>query len=102
MVPDRCLSSEVEESSSGGVFPTDEISRLQSVMLKIFVSQECTVKGFLYQSMGIFNRSNLGLCNIGVSLLLSVLGEKKQDTNALSILLLSQVARVYELQNGGI
>ena len=32
-VHDRGLSSEVEESSSGGVFPIDEICSLQDVML---------------------------------------------------------------------
>lgn len=30
---DRVLSSEFEESSSGGVFPIDEICSLQDVML---------------------------------------------------------------------
>ena len=57
-VPDRGLSREVEESSSGGSFPIDEISRLQGVMLKVFVARECTMKRLLYKSMVTFNRSS--------------------------------------------
>lgn len=50
VVPDRIISSEVEESLSGGVFSSNEISRLESVMLRVFISQERSVKRLLYQS----------------------------------------------------
>ena len=39
-------------------FPIDKISSLQSMMLRVFVSQGHTVKRLLYQNMVIFNRSN--------------------------------------------
>lgn len=48
--PDRVYSSEVEESLSGGVFSSNEISRLQGVMLRVFISQERSVKRLLYQN----------------------------------------------------
>lgn len=40
-------------------FPADEISRMQSIMLKVFVSQKHTAKRLVYQNMVIFNRRNL-------------------------------------------
>jgi len=58
VVPDRVLSSEVEESLSGGVFSSNEISRLEGVMLRVFISQERSVKRLLYQSGFFFDRSN--------------------------------------------
>lgn len=57
-VTNRGLSSKVEESLSGVVFSIDEISRLQSVLPKVFVSLEHTVKRLLYQNMVNFDRSN--------------------------------------------
>lgn len=42
-------------------FPIDRISRLQGVMLKIFYSEGCTVKIFLYKTIVIFNRSNYAI-----------------------------------------
>ena len=50
VVPDRIISSEVEESLSGGVFSSNEISRLEGVMLRVFIFQERSVKRLLYQS----------------------------------------------------
>ena len=39
-------------------FPVDEISRLQSVLLKVFVFMECTVKSSLYQNVVNFDRNH--------------------------------------------
>ena len=48
------LSSKVEESLSGGIFPTEKISRLPGVMSSCC---ECAVQTLLYQNLTIFNRS---------------------------------------------
>ena len=47
-------------------FLMDNIVKLQSLILKAFVSQECIVKRLLFHNMV------MGLYNIGVSLLFSV------------------------------
>ena len=46
----RVLSSEVEESFSVGVSSSNEMSRLQGVMLRVFISQERSMKRLLYQN----------------------------------------------------
>ena len=43
--------------NSGDAFPTNKISRMQGVMLKVLVYTECAVKRLLYQSMVIFSPS---------------------------------------------
>lgn len=39
-------------------FPVDELSRLQSVLLKVFIFMEYTVKRSLYQNVVNFDRNN--------------------------------------------
>ena len=85
VVPDRVLSSEVEESLSGGVFSSNEISRLEGVMLRVFISQERSVKRLLYQS-GFFLIEAIRHLHIGVLLLLSFVSQKNDESNVLNIL----------------
>ena len=84
-VPDRSLCRGLKKVFIEVSFPIDKISRLQGVMLKVFVSQEHTVKRLLYQNMVIFKNKYLGLCNIRVSLLLSVVGQMKVEPSVLGI-----------------
>ena len=66
-------------------FPIDKISRLQGMMLKVFISLEQNVKACSTKTW-LFLIEGLGLCNIGVYLFLSVVDEKRQESGALGIL----------------
>ena len=89
-LPDRDISSEDKERVFLEVtFSIDKISRLQDLMLKVFISLECTVKRLLYRTW-IFLIGAIGLCTIAVSLLLSVVSQKKQEPSSLGVLGLSQ------------
>lgn len=63
-------------------FPIDEISRLHTVMLKVFIFQEHTVKRLFYLTW-LFLIEAIRPCNIGVSLLLSVVSQKKEESSTL-------------------
>ena len=68
-----------------GSLPTDEISGLQGMGLKVTISQECTMKRRLYQSMVMLTKQ-LGLCNTEVYLLLSTGDQRRQGPSVSDIL----------------
>ena len=56
--PESGLSSEIKWDFLEVSFPANEISKVQDMMLKVFISWEGSVTRLLYQSMFIFNGSN--------------------------------------------
>lgn len=57
-VPEIGLSSEIKRDFLEVSFPVGEISKIQEMMLKVFISWEGSVTRLFYQSMVIFNGSN--------------------------------------------
>ena len=57
-VPDGAFPVRLKRVLLEVSFPVHEISRLKGVMLKVFVSQERTMKKIALPSIVIFNRSN--------------------------------------------
>ena len=57
-VLERGLPSGVKRVFLEVFFSMEEISRIQGMMLKVFISWDCSVTRLLYQSMIIFNGSN--------------------------------------------
>ena len=57
-VPESGLSSEIKWDSLEVSFLVNEISKVQDMMLKVFISWEGSVRRLLYQSMFTFNGSN--------------------------------------------
>ena len=56
--PESGLSSEIKRDFLEVSFPANEISKVQDMMLKVFISWEGSVTRLLYQSMFILNGSN--------------------------------------------
>lgn len=96
-VPDRGLSN--KRVLLWTILPMDKISRLQGSWCLSTSSSESTLWKHCYMKARLFLVEAIRLCNIGVSLLLSVVGQKKQQPRALGVLGLCQRVRVHEFRN---